>query len=77
MKSTFTKEIRRGLIIARIRRIRSRDGNRHTLSVHRLYRNGDHWKESSRFGPDDVPVIRHVLDLAHTWVLQDIAQDEQ
>lgn len=76
MKTT-TKEIRRGLIIARIRRVRSRDGMRHTISVHRLFRNGDHWKESSRFGPDDLPVIRLVLDLAHTWILQNGTQDEQ
>ena len=77
MKRTTTKEIRRGLIIARIRRIRSRDGMRHTISVHRLFRNGDHWKESSRFGQDDLPVIRLVLDLAYTWMLQNGTQNEQ
>jgi hypothetical protein len=77
MKTTTTKEIRRGLIIARIRRVRSRDGMRHTISVHRLFRNGDHWKESSRFGQDDLPVIRLVLDLAYTWMLQNGTQNEQ
>ena len=77
MKTTTTKEIRRGLIIARIRRIRSRDGMRNTISVHRLFSNGDHWKESSRFGQDDLPVIRLVLDLAHTWMLQNGTQNEQ
>lgn len=77
MKTTTTKEIRRGLIIARIRRVHSRDGMRYTVSVHRLFRNGDHWKESSRFGQDDLPVIRLVLDLAHTWVLQNGTRNEQ
>ncbi|NQV27704.1 MAG: hypothetical protein HQ518_25420 [Rhodopirellula sp.] len=77
MKTTTTKEIRRGLIIARIRCVRARDGIRHTVSVHRLFRNGDHWKESSRFGQDDLPVVRLVLDLAHTWVLQNGTQNEQ
>ena len=43
---------------------------RHTVSLHRLYRNGDHWKESSRFGRDDIPLMRHVLDAAHTWIYQ-------
>ena len=76
MKTTI-KELRRGLIIARIRCVRSRDGIRHTVSVHRLFRNGDHWKESSRFGQDDIPVIRLVLDLAHTWILQSGTQNEQ
>lgn len=77
MKTTTIKEVRRGLIIARIRRVRSRDGIRYTVSVHRLFRNGDHWKESSRFGQDDIPVVRLVLELAHTWVLQNGTHDEQ
>ena len=77
MKTTTTKEIRRGLIIARIRCVRARDGIRHTVSVHRLFRNGDHWKESSRFGQDDLPVVRLVLDLAHTWVLESQNQQQQ
>jgi len=60
-------EIRIGLILARIWRKRARSGARHTVSVVRLYRNGDSWKESSRFGPDDLPVLRLVLDRAHAW----------
>jgi len=61
-------EIRIGLILARIWRKRARSGARHTVSVARLYRNGDSWKESSRFGPDDLPVLRLVLDRAHAWI---------
>ena len=61
-------EIRRGLIIVRICRKRTRDGIRHTISVKRLFRNGDSWKESSRFGRDDIPLMRLVLDEAHTWI---------
>jgi hypothetical protein len=63
-------EIRRGLIKARIWRKRTRSGTRHTISVVRLYRNGDVWKESTRFGRDDLPLLRLVLDDAHTWTLQ-------
>jgi len=59
-----------GLIKARIRRKRSRSGTRHTVSIVRLYRNGDVWKESTRFGRDDLPVVRLVLDRAHTWILR-------
>jgi hypothetical protein len=60
--------IRLGLIKARIWRKRTRSGLRHTVSVTRLYRNGDLWKESTRFGRDDLPLVRLLLDRAHTWI---------
>ena len=63
-------EIRRGLIKVRIWRKRTRDRLRHTITVTRLFRNGDLWKESTRFGRDDIPLIRLVLNEAHTWIYQ-------
>ncbi|MHB0958735.1 MAG: hypothetical protein ACYC0X_15680 [Pirellulaceae bacterium] len=63
-------EIRMGLITARIWRKRTRSGLRHTISVVRLYRDGDVWKESNRFGRDDLPLVRLVLDRAHFWTLR-------
>jgi hypothetical protein len=39
------------------------------LSVVRLFRNGDQWKESTRLGRDDIPLVRLVLDEAYTWML--------
>ena len=62
-------EIRIGLIKARIWRKRTRPDVRHSIAVVRLYRNGDIWKESARFGRDDLPLVRLVLDRAHTWIL--------
>jgi len=62
-------EVRIGLVMARIWRKRTRSGLRHSVSVLRLYRNGDTWKESTRFGREDLPLLRLVLDRAHTWVL--------
>ena len=63
-------EIRRGLIKVRIWRKRTRDRLRHTITVTRLFRNGDLWKESSRFGRDDIPLLRIVLDAAHSWIFR-------
>ncbi len=63
-------EIRRGLIKVRIWRKRTRSGIRHTVAVTRLFRNGDSWKESTRFGRDDIPLMRLALDEAHTWIYQ-------
>lgn len=62
-------EIRRGLMKVRIWRKRTRSGIRHTVAVTRLFRNGDTWKESGRFGRDDIPLIRLLLDKAYTWIL--------
>ena len=61
-------EIRLGLIKARIWRKRTRSGTRHNVSVVRLYRNGDTWKESTRFGRDDVPLVRLVFDQHTGWL---------
>ena len=63
-------EIRRGLIKVRIWRKRTRDRLRHTITATRLFRNGDLWKESSRFGRNDIPLLRLALDEAHTWILR-------
>ena len=63
------KEIRRGLIKVRIWQRKSKNGVRYSLTVVRLFRNGDQWKESTRLGRDDIPLVRLVLDEAHTWLL--------
>jgi hypothetical protein len=79
MKTRVIKEFRHGLLVVRVRRVRSSASARHTLSIHRLYKNGDIWHESSRFGPNDIPLIRYLLDEAHTWILtrnQSHSEDE-
>lgn len=61
-------ELRRGLIKVHVWRRRSRRGG-YSLNVVRLFRNGDQWKESSRLGRDDLPLVRLVLDEAYEWML--------
>lgn len=63
-------QIRFGLIKASVWENNTKSGQRHRVSVVRLYKDGDVWKESSRFGRDDLPVAAKVLDLAHTWIFQ-------
>lgn len=70
-------EIRRGLIKARIWRKKTSTGIRHSVSVIRLYRNGDTWKESTRFGREDLPLVSLILDLAHTWIYQAAAAERR
>ena len=71
MANATTHEIRRGLIKVRIRQRKSKHGVRYSLTVVRLYRNGDQWKESTRFGRDDIPIVRLVLDEAYGWIFME------
>ena len=68
MQKQPVHEVRFGLIKAQIRKNQTRSGDRHNVTVCRLYRNGDLWKESTHFGRDDLPVLAKVIDLAHTWI---------
>ena len=63
-------EIRLGLIKAAIWHNLTRAGERHNVTLTRLYRNGDTWKESNHFGRDDLLLAAKVLDLAHSWIYQ-------
>lgn len=66
-------EIRFGLIKACIWQNHTRSGDRHSVSVVRLYRNGESWVESTRFGRDDLPLVAKVVDLAHSWIYESSA----
>jgi hypothetical protein len=70
-------ELRIGLIKARIWKKHTRSGVRHTVSVVRLFKNGDVWKESTRFGRDDLPMLRLVLDRAYGWLLSNTMSQEE
>ena len=68
MRKEPIHQIRFGLVLARIWRNSTRMGDRHKVTVCRLYRNGDVWKESTQFWRDDLPNLAKVIDLAHTWI---------
>lgn len=70
MRTKLVHEIRQGLLVVRIRSAKSGDTVRHMLSLHRLYKNGDLWHESTRLGRDDIPFVRFLLDEAHTWMIE-------
>ena len=61
-------EVRRGLIVVRIWIRKSRGKRRHSVSIARLFRNGEEWKESMRFHRKDIPVVRLALDEAFVWI---------
>lgn len=42
----------------------------YSVTVCRIYKDGDDWKESNSFGRDDLPLVAKVLDMAHTWIFE-------
>ena len=52
-------------------------GVRHNVTVSRLYKDGDdQWKTSESFGRDDLLLLAKVLDLAHTWICEQVQGQE-
>ena len=40
------------------------------MSVSRLYKDGEEWKQTTSFGRDDLPLVAKVVDLAHLWIYE-------
>ena len=62
--------IRFGYIKVNIWFNQTKSGDRHNVTVTRLYRDGDLWRESQHFGRDDLLLLAKALDQAHTWIMQ-------
>ena len=67
-KTGPVQEIRLGRIRAAIWENETQNGTRHNVTVSRLYKDGDKWKDSSSFGRDDLPLVAKVLDRCHSWI---------
>ncbi len=70
MTTKIAHEIRVGAIVATIRQTRRRKAVQHRISVHRLFVSDAKWVKSSLFSARDLPQVRYVLDLAHTWIVE-------
>ena len=69
-KQQPTHEIRLGSIRATIWENQTTNGTRFNVTVSRLYKDGDEWKQTDSFGRDDLQLLAKVIDLAHTWIFQ-------
>lgn len=69
-KAGPVQEIRMGRIRAAVWENETQNGIRHNVTISRLYKEGDNWKDSTSFGRDDLPLVAKVVDLAHTWIFQ-------
>ena len=82
MSSTATKtrpvhEVRMGRIKAAIWENDTESGKRHNVTVSRLYKDGEHWKDSTSFGRDDLPLVAKVCDQAHSWIYEHNGHEPQ
>ena len=62
------EEIRQGRIKAVIWENETDSGIRHNVTVARIYKDGEDWKESTSFGRDDLPLLQEVLHEAWKWI---------
>ena len=69
-KNRPVHEIRFGRIRAAIWQNETEVGTRHNVTISRLYKDGDDWKDSTSFGRDDLPLVAKVCDQAHTWIFE-------
>lgn len=73
MSNTVTKarpvhELRMGRIRAAIWANETQNGMRHNVTISRIYKDGDDWKDSTSFGRDDLPLVTKIADQAHSWI---------
>ncbi len=69
-------EVRFGRIVAAVWENRSEQGGiRHNVTVTRIYRLQDQWRETQSFGRDDLLLVAKVLDCCHTWIHQHASSD--
>ncbi len=69
-------EIRLGAVKAAIWKNQGSHGIRHTVTVCRLYKDGDQWGTTESFGRDDLLLLGKVLNLAHTWICEQGTHEE-
>ena len=70
MNSRPVHEIRIGSVKAALWRNETAVGPRYNATLSRIYKDGDEWKSSDSLGRDDLLTAAKVLDLAHSWMLE-------
>ena len=69
-KTQPTSEVRIGQIKAAIWKNETDAGTRFNVTVTRIYKEGEEWKYSERFGRNDLLVLAKVLDRAHDRIYE-------
>ena len=70
------REIRMGRVKAAVWRNTTENGSMHNVTIQRLYRTDDGWATTTSFGRDDLPLVARVADLAHSWIYEQAARQD-
>ena len=68
-------EVRIGRIRAAIWQNESENGTFFNVTISRLYKDGDDWKDSASFGRDDLPLVAKVCDQVHSWIFENSSKN--
>lgn len=63
-------EVRLGRIKAAIWANENERGQRFSVTVSRIYKDGEQWKSSDSFGRDDLPLLIKVIDRVHDYMFE-------
>jgi hypothetical protein len=66
-------EIRLGTIKATVWANITRSGSFFNVTIHRLYKEGEEWKQATNFSRNDLPLVAKVADRVHTWIFEQTA----
>lgn len=67
-KTRPVHEIRLGRIKAAIWAIEIEGRIRYSVTLTRVFKDGDQWKTCESFFREDLPLASKVIDMAHTWI---------
>ena len=67
-ESKSNHEIRIGLIKVSILRKKSKHVQTYSFKLERLFRDGEHWRKSTRLDQGDLLIASKALELAYDWV---------
>ena len=71
-KSAPVHQIRLGRIRAAIWENETQNGKWYNVTVTRIFKDGEEWRDSSSFGRDDLPLVAKVVDRCHSWIFEQL-----
>ena len=74
MANPPVQEFRFGLVKSLIWANHTKAGIRYSVTFARLFKDGQSWRESTRFGRDDLPLVAKLADMAHSWIFAAMAK---
>lgn len=49
----------------------------YSVSITRLYRDGETWKDTTSFGRDDLPLVVKAAEMAYAWIWSQLIESRE